>query len=349
MNATSMHDVVLVEQSGDKPWAKIEHVEAELPLLKLLSGAAEAGQVHLHKMDVTLRFDAHNHLLTELPEKQGPLPALPPIHLDAGTLTIAQEGREPFHLANLAGLATSKNGKISFSGTVKDPTWGAWSVGITYDPESSVSQLTLKSTGVAVTQAMLSALPFVTPKTWVHVECAGNTSAEIAFRNAPGGAKLHYRVVLEPSETQVRITDIDLRAEHAGGKVVIENGLVTLTDVSGQAADGKIATNATLDFRQPVYEHHFSVTAQNLDLHLLPKRWKILPTLRGRLTGTANLAVKISDGKHQTSGEGIGEIDQGRLALVPFKNPIRIHLLANGEGFHFLPVLPEGVLEKPAR
>ena len=65
--------MVLVEQTGDKPWAKIEHIEAEMPLLKLLGGTPEAEEVHLHKMDVTLRFDAHNHLLTELPERQGPL------------------------------------------------------------------------------------------------------------------------------------------------------------------------------------------------------------------------------------------------------------------------------------
>ncbi len=38
INSTSAHDVVLVEQTGDKPWAKIEHIEAEMPLLKLLSG-----------------------------------------------------------------------------------------------------------------------------------------------------------------------------------------------------------------------------------------------------------------------------------------------------------------------
>ncbi|HEV8060781.1 MAG TPA: hypothetical protein VGP68_12955 [Gemmataceae bacterium] len=347
MNSTSVHDVVLVEQTGDKPWAKIEHIEAEMPLLKLLGGAAEAEQVHFHKMDVTLRFDAHNHLLTELPEKQGTLPALPPIHLDDGTLTIAQEGREPFRLANLAGLATSKDGKISFKGTVQDPTWGAWTVAIAYDPESSVSEMTLKSTGVAVKQAMLSALPFVTPKTWTHVECAGKTTAEITFRHAPGEAQLHYHVLLEPTETQVRVTDVDLQAQHAGGKVVIEDGLVTLTNVNGQVADGKIATNATLNFRQPIYDHHFSVTAQNLDLHLLPVRWKIPRTLRGRLTGNADLAVKISDHKHETSGEGLGVIDQAKLGLLPLKEPIHIRLLADEKGFHFLPLLPEGVPEKP--
>ena len=127
-----------------------------------------------------------------------------------------------------------------------------------------------------------------------------------------------------------------------GGKVVIEDRLVTLTDVSGQVANGKLFTNATLDFRHPVFEHHFAIMAQKLDLHLLPMKWKIPRSLGGRLSGTANLAVKIGDGKPQTSGDGTGVIDQPRLAMVPLKGPpIRIHLLADADGFHFLPVLPE--------
>ena len=297
LNATSMHDVVLVEQSSEQPWAKIEHVEAEMPLLKLLGGSPDPELVHLHKIDVTLRFDSQNHLLTALPEKQGPLPPLPPIRLDEGTLTIAQEGREPFHLSNLTGQAITKAGKLSFNGTVNDPIWGAWNVALTYDLETSVSQMNLKSKGVAVKQAMLSALPFVSPKVWKHVECNGATSAEVTFRKEPGADALHYRAVLEPSETQVRITSIDLLAQHASGKIVIDDRLVTLSNVSGQAADGTIATSGTLDFRQPVFEHQFAVAAKRLQLHLLPKRWKIPSTLSGRLTGTANLAVKIGAGK----------------------------------------------------
>ena len=342
LNATSMHDVVLVEQGSEHPWAKIEQVEAETPLLKLLGGALGADQVTLHKIDVTLRFDAQNRLLTELPEKKEPLPALPPIHLDTGTLTIAQEGREAFHLANLNGTATTKGGKISFAGKLKDPVWGAWDVAITHDPATSASEMNLKATGAVVKQSMLSALPFVSPKVWKQVQCNGVTNADVTFRNNPAGGKVQYRVALEPTETTVEVPRIYLRAEHASGKVVIDNGLVTLTNVVGQMANGKLETNGTLDFRQPVYEHHFAITAEKLDLHLLPSRWKIPNSLRGRLSGNANLAVKIGDGKPQTSGEGEGVIEQAKLAMLPLSGaPIRIRLLADEEGYHFLPLLPE--------
>jgi uncharacterized protein involved in outer membrane biogenesis len=342
LNATSVHDVVLVEQGSEHPWAKIEHVEAETPLLKLLGGALGADQVTFHKPDVTLRFDAQNRLLTVLPEKKEPLPALPPIHLDAGTLTIAQEGREPFHLANLSGTATTRDGKISFAGKVNDPVWGAWTVAMTHDPKTSASQMNLQATGAAVKQNMLSALPFVSPKVWKQVQCNGVTNADVTFRNNPVGGKVLYRVALEPSETTVEVPRIGLRAEHASGKVVIDNGLVTITNVTGQVANGKLETNSTLDFRQPVYEHHFAITAEKLDLHLLPARWRIPSTLRGRLSGSANLAVKIGDGKPQTSGEGEGVIEQARLAMLPLSGaPIRIRLLADEGGYHFLPLLPD--------
>ena len=347
LNSTSMHDVVLVEQGSEHPWAKIEHVEAETPLLKLLGGALGAEQVSLHKIDVTLRFDAQNRLLTVLPERKEPLPALPPIHLDAATLTIAQEGREPFHLANLDGTATTKDGKISFAGKVNDPVWGAWNVAITHDPEKSSSQINLKATAAAVKQSMLSGLPFVSAKVWKQVQCNGVTDADVTFRNNPAGRKVQYRVVLDPRETEVDVPRIDLRAEHASGKVVIDNGLVTLTNVTGQLANGKLETNATLDFRQPTYEHHFGVAAEMLDLHLLPARWKIPSTLRGKLSGKANLTVKIGEGKPQTSGEGEGVIEQARLAMLPLSGPIRIRLLADEEGYHFLPLLPES--QEPGR
>lgn len=349
LNSTSMHDLELMEKGSEEPWAKIGHVEAKMPLQKLLTGSADAEQIVLHKTDVTLRFDADNHLLTALPERQGPLPPLPPVHLDAGTLTLAQEGRAPFRLANLAGVATTKDGKLTFTGTVKDPTWGEWTVTIAYDPETAVSQMNLKSSGVHVKQAMLAALPFVSAKVWKHVECDGNTRADVTFRKDPGREHIHYEVVLDPDETAVRVPSIDLQAHHASGHVVIEDRLVTLTNVTGQTADGQIQTTATLDFRRPLYEHRFAIDARKLDLHLLPAKWKIPSTLRGRLSGHADLLVKVGDGKPETTGGGEGIVDQARLALVQFNKPIRIRLVADRKGFHFLPLLPEFKDPGPAR
>ena len=341
VNSTSIHDVELVEQSTDKPWAKIEHVEAKMPLLKLLSGAPEADSIHLQKVAVTLRFDKHNHLTTVLPERRGPLPELPLIEVSDGSLIIEQEGRKPFHLVNLDGKAVTKDGKAIFKGTIADPTWGKWSVTIGYDPISGVNEMSLKAEGVAVKQPMLSALPFVTPKAWSHVECNGDTRADITFRTTSEEKPLQYKISLEPSATQVHVSSIDLDAQHASGKVLIEDGLVTLTGVQGQAAKGQIAVNGTLDFRRPEYVHHFAVRVHDLELQLLPRKWKIPSALSGLLSGNADLVVRVENGKVGTSGEGEGTIDRARLSLVTFRNPIRVKLLADGQGFHFLPLLPE--------
>ena len=53
---------------------------------------------------------------------------------------------------------------------------------------------------------------------------------------------VHYEVVLDPDETVVRVPSIDLQAQHASGHVVIDDRLVTLTNVAGQTADGQIQT-----------------------------------------------------------------------------------------------------------
>jgi hypothetical protein len=109
----------------------------------------------------------------------------------------------------------------------------------------------------------------------------------------------------------------------------------------GQTADGQIQTTATLNFRRPVCEHHFAIEARKLDIHQLPAKWRIPSTLRGRLSGHADLSVTVGASKPVTNGNGEGIVEQARLALVQFSKPIRIRLTADARGFHFIPMLPE--------
>jgi hypothetical protein len=341
VNSTSIEDVALVEKSNDNPWAKIERVEAMVPLHKLLDSSPVGESIELHKCAVTLHFDKHNHLTTELPQKNGPLPPLPTLEVKNGSLSLLQEGREPFHLSNLDGQAITKDGKLQFEGRLADPVWGNWNVAIDYDPEKGFKEIRLKTAGVQVKQSMLSALPFVSPGVWKHVECSGETAAEMTLRLPSHTERLKYRIELKPMHTTVHVSSVALDAREAQGTVVIEDGLVTLAGVRGEAARGMITTNATLDFRQPVYVHHFAVAVQRLELQLLPARWKIPPTLRGLLSGSADLTVKVDQGKVGTTGAGEGIIEGARLARLNLPTPSHIRLLADATGFPFLPVLPQ--------
>ena len=347
VNSTSIHDVVLAEQSSDASWAKIDRVEAKVPLLSLLGGTPKGESIGMQKVAVTLHFDRDNHLTTEIPQTTDPLPPLPPIEIAEGSLSLLQDGREPFQLSNLRGKAITKDGKMRFEGLVEDPVWGKWNVAIDYDPEKQTKELRLQTAGVTVTQAMLTGLPFVSPGVWTHVECSGETTADISLRLPAQKAKLQYRIELVPRHTAVHISSVELDAKEAGGTVIIDNGLVSLKNVRGDAANGHISTDATLDFRQPEYVHHFAVGVQALELQLLPPRWKIPTTLRGLLSGNADLTVRVDGGKVETRGNGEGVIERARMAMLPLPGSIRIKLIADATGFHFIPLLPDDPNSKP--
>ena len=61
---------------------------------------------------------------------------------------------------------------------------------------------------------------------------------------------IHYRVALSPEAAHVHVASIQLDADQASGKVVVEDNLVTLRGVRGRFAGGKIGTDADLDFRE---------------------------------------------------------------------------------------------------
>ena len=110
-----------------------------------------------------------------------------------------------------------------------------------------------------------------------------------------------------------------------------------LEKVSGHSADGQIGTSGILDFHADPCQLRFSVSAEHLDLSLLPKSWHLPPTLKGRLSGQAELLVSIADGKPLTSGDGYGTVTETRIAAVPVHKPIPVKLHADGKRFHFSP------------
>jgi hypothetical protein len=335
---SNLHDLKLFEEGQEEPWLRIGSLDTDVTLIDLL-GSSPPKEIEARQVQVRLRFDADKHLLTKLPKaKEG---GYPNVRILDGTLIIAQEGRPPFRISCVQGDAVAAGGLLKFTGTIDDPIWGEWTASGEYDVAKASSSLTLKSAdATTVRQSMLESLPFVSPGVWKHVRCDGRTTAEISFRKASADPTPHYRLALDPRDVRVRISSIDLQAESAGGHVLIEDKLVTLADVNGSTANGRIHLNGTLDFRSPIYDHHFEVTASGLDVRQLPDKWKIPPRIHGLLSGDANLFVKFADGKAITSGSGEGVVAQFRIGLVPILIPVRLKLLADERGFHFMPVLP---------
>jgi translocation and assembly module TamB len=350
LQQSSVHDLKLYEanaEPGAVPWATFANIRADVSLASLASGAAHVRRLDVTGADLTLRFDRDGHFLTRLPQRKESAAPLPAIHIHQGRVTIDQEGRHPFTVGGVDAEVRSDEGRLVLTGTIHDERWGAWGVTGNVDPASGAATGTLKSDNrIHVTQQMLTDLPFVGASVWENVQAEGDTPVIFTLGYQPDKHAVHYRVELDPENTHVHVTSIDLTGEQASGNVIIEDSVVHLAKVRGKVADGTLGTDAELDFRPTPNRLTFKINAENLDLVKLPKAWKIPPQLEGQLSGHADLVVTIRDGHAHTNGDGEGVIDQARVWGLP-SHPIRLRLFSEGTGFRFgTPKSPEGRLPR---
>jgi hypothetical protein len=326
--------------SGDKPWIEVAGVAADVSAVGLLCGELPA-TVHLENPKITLQFDLDNHLVTRLPvAPQRPGAAVPPIHIDNGDLTLACQGRPPMVIHHIDGVIAGDQTGLHLDATITDPYWGQWTAVAHDDTGTRRVSLDLQSPPMQVTMEKLQGVPFITKSVWEQVQADGRTPVHVALTFPPPGPagtleSVHHRVDLEPVDTRVHVTSIDLDADKARGKVVIEDQLVTLTNVVGASAGGEIHMDAKLDFRQPQSDMDFKVNVAGLALHGLPPRWQVSRRFDGKLSGSADLRIQVVGEKVKTSGGGDGHIDHLRLGPAPFPGEIKLLLRADDKGFRF--------------
>jgi hypothetical protein len=325
--------------AGERPWIDVGGVTADASALHLLFGQLPEN-VSLHNPQIILQFDADNHLVTRLPSFRPRPGAVPRFHIDNGHLTLACEGRTPMVIHGVQGVIAGDEAGIHLDGTISDPYWGEWTAGGRFESDSRRVSLDLRSQPTQVTMEKLQGIPFISKSVWEQVQLEGRTPVQLALGFPPPGeggtlAGVHYRVDLEPADTHVHVSSIDLTAEKARGKVVVEDKVVTLADVVGQSADGEVRVDGTLDFRQPKSDMEFKVNVAGLALHALPPRWRVPRKFDGKLTGRADLRVIVVDGKARTSGGGEGQIDRLRLGPTPLPGKIKLLLHADENGFRF--------------
>lgn len=311
------------------PWATARDVEADVSLWQLLRGDLAGGSVTFRDTAATLRFDRNSHLLTRLPTPPPSESEMPVMRIEGGRFTLQHDGvpDEVFH--NIRLELRSEGEKLSLSGTVDDPDWGTWTVSGGRESANAQFALVLRTTKeVHVTPALLKRTPFVPPATWRQVELEGDTNCELTLRFEPDG-HVRYRVVLDPHDTKVHVTSINLRAETARGRVVVEDDVLTLENVRGLAAGGDLKVGSTMDFRGGASLLRFSIEANVLNPGLLPKSWAV-PALPGQVSGKADLEVFVENGRSTTRGRG-----EGSVKVLPIMPPIFLRLEADGRGFRF--------------
>jgi hypothetical protein len=330
-SALSGLKVFEVAASAETPaWTAVGTVDADVSLWQLLTNDLGAGVVTLRDVAVTLAFDRDGRLVTRMPSPAESSGTMPLLRIEGGTFTLRRAGvsDETFHNIRLE-LRTEGERQV-LSGSVEDPDWGRWSVTGGRERSSDPFTLVLKTVQpVHATMPMLRRAPFVPPGTWRAVECDGNTTCEVILRF--NEERVHYRVDLSPVDTTVYVPCISLRAAGANGRVLIEDDILTLSNVRGGAGGGEIRLASTMDFRNPDFSVlRFGIGVSRINPRLVPESWGV-PNWDGQLEGKADIELTLRDGYVvNTRGQG-----QGMVKMFPFLRPLSIYLEADGKGFRF--------------
>jgi hypothetical protein len=334
VTSSALHDLQFLEAGaaeGSPPWVTVTTVETDLPLPQLIRGELAGATITLRGPKLILRFDRDNHLLTKFPPSEGVSQEWPEFRIVSGQVTCQRDGTPDALFNGVAGTLRRDGDRITFEGTADDPEWGRWTIAGDRSTADAPFKLTLHTDQVHLTPEKLRRVPFVSPVTWNHVLLDGETPVDVAlqFGGPPSGPAVRYRVALAPRKSILQVPSIDLTTLDTAGKALIEDGVVTLTDVRGHVADGALhLVRGLIDFRGEGPDIRFSITAERLQTRDLPKKWG-LGRWTGPLSGRADVAVAIRPGQMRTAGGGEGVIgsfvaQQSKVKLVPDEN-----------GFHF--------------
>jgi hypothetical protein len=328
----------------ETPWLEIGRIDADVSAFGFLGGNRPR-DVGLRDAAVTLRFSKDNRLLTHLPAARKTAEAVPDVRIEHSRFTLIQEGRDrPLEATGVTGTLAGDGTSVKIQGNIDDPYWGKWSITALLEPQTKRVTLQMDAEPSHLTMEKLRSLPFIPKAVWEEVKIEGDSPVffTLTFKPAsePGGKpNVHYRIDLEPKNTTVFIPSISLHADHASGKVRIEDKVVYLTDVKGRSADGEVQVpEATLDFRPPVgSDLDFKIKVDGVALHGLPKTWKGLekrfPGMDGLVTGHVDLQVAVRKGKATPSGSGqfdIRNLHKGRIPLGRLSMKFRL----DEKGFH---------------
>jgi uncharacterized protein involved in outer membrane biogenesis len=309
-------------------------VKADVSPLGLAAGSSPTA-VSLENAEVTLHFDRDGNLVTKLPEPQGTGGGarLPAIRIKGASVHLVQEGRPDFRAHGIDVSVTDDGQSLKITGSASDPTWKDWTLSGDWSKAAGNGSIVLRTAGrVPVNPEMLQAVPFVPAETWQWVVLTGNTTCAVHINRRPD-KMVGYRVELDPKDTHLTVPPIALTTTDTSGKVLVENGVVTLTDVNGQTAGGKLHVDSRLDFAAAPSVLTFDVKAKGLNIPELPKSWGLPKLDAGKLEGGADLKLVVKDGKVEPWGRGEADIVDGKLFGGTVAGKIR--LVGDGHRFHF--------------
>jgi hypothetical protein len=251
------------------------------------------------------------------------------VRFDGLRLSLLQPGRPPFRVERATGeLAGDAESGLTLTGKLEDSQWGTWEASVALSHAAEEVRVALKTPSATVRPEMLATLPYVPAEVWEQVSVTGKARGDVLVRISTRTDRVKYRVEVGPEKATVGVPSIGLQAQSVSGKAVIEDGLVTLAGVEGEAAGGEMRLSASLDFRGEATAMKFGLAVKGLGLTALPEKWELPRQLDGRITGQADLVVTVAGGKAKVDGTGKGRIDEASVAGFPVKEPIELNLRA---------------------
>jgi hypothetical protein len=330
----------LAEAKSDsfvQPWLSAARAEIDVGATSAITGA-EPKTIVLHDAAVVLQFDAEGDLLTRLPRPKTDL-SMPTIRVESGTLTLKQLGRPDSNFHGIKITIREVDGREIIDGVVTDEAWGRWIAEGNFHLSEKSGKLTLRTEEPhEITSDLLERTPFVNPNAWKNVILSGSTNARLDIDFNAAEDRFSYRMVMEPTRTDVFIPSINLKFHDASGTVIAQGSEVTLKDIEGNTADGRIVVDSKMNFANRDDVLTFNARLRDVEVRKLPANWRVPEPIAGKLTGDLEFGVKIlKAGGFQTDGKGSGTIQQASFNGTP-TGPITLKLrpsLGDAGGFEF--------------
>ncbi len=305
------------ESASSEVWARVERVETDLTLGRLIFGNRSPSRVTLIRPALTFRIDKDGKPLTVPPFQGGgsgksSSSPLPRIVVEDATITLQQVGGAEMVITGVSGQLFGQDGKQVVDFGVDDSTWGKWSASGKLGGDFQSGQVVLRSLApVDVTAEKTARLPFVPAVVWKNVSPRGPVGVELAI--SPG-KDLHVVTNLRFEKADVALPDLGLRAADTEGRVVVADNLVKLQGLHGQALDGKLGIDGTLDFTRNPPRFDLDLKLDKIDVTRAPPSWQLNEAgVTGRLTGAAKLKIAIKpEGADLTGSEGDAVVE-GKL------------------------------------
>lgn len=318
------------------PLATIDHIAADFGLAAVLFGQDGPPRVTVEGVELVLRMDeAGNFQLPAIKtRKESKTKTFPVVKLTSARIKFLRPGFPEFAIDKIeAQLEPTGKHVASLTGKAAHAEWGDWTITGTVALDGSPTALVLATEQpVRVTQAMLDAVPFVPPSVWEEVQVQGESTAKITLRYDGEKGEFHYLIELDARDTEVTIPSLSVTATETAGRVVIDDGIVKLVNVTGRAFDGDIATVGVLDFCSPATRLKFDkIKVDRVKVLKLPSSFRFPKKVEGRISGEGWLDVTFGQGRPVIRGDGKGQ-------LVPVRRddrslmPIPLQLRAEGEG-----------------